>query len=336
MHENKILKEPTVQRVGRLFLWINSGCNARCQMCDIWREKPGRQLVAADVRRWAPEWRTLGVGRVILCGESLMHTEVWDVAQAIRDVGIRVELLSNGLLLERHAPAVAAYCDEFRVSLDGPPGVHDAVRGVSRAYERLKRGLVALRREQPDMPVVGRCAVHSMNFRHLRATVTAAHDLGLQGISFSGTDLYNEEAFRRFGTITRDYIDALGIRPEQVADLEQELAALYRDFASDFASGFISDKPEDLDRLLLQYYRGMSGLGPLPAVRCNAPWNSAVLEYDGTVRPCFPMPAYGNIRQTGKLAATINSPKAIAHRRKLDVNTDPMCRRCVCQTFSGT
>jgi MoaA/NifB/PqqE/SkfB family radical SAM enzyme len=43
------------------------------------------------------------------------------------------------------------------------------------------------------------------------------------------------------------------------------------------------------------------------APRCNAPWVSAVLETDGTVRPCFFHEPIGNAREES-LAAVINGP----------------------------
>ncbi|MBC3843064.1 radical SAM protein [Streptacidiphilus sp. 4-A2] len=325
-----------LKNLNRLFLWVNSGCNARCRMCDIWREKPGRTLSVEDVRGWAPEWSRLDLEYVILCGESLMHPDIFQIAQIIREHGIRVELLSNGLLLKRHAESVAQHCDEFRVSLDGPREIHNSVRGVPRAFERLDEGLVELRRQRPDMGVDGRCAVHRLNFQHLRATVQAAKDLGLRSISFSGTDLHNEEAFRRFSTLDQQYIAALAVREADLPDLTRELELLREECAEDFASGYISDTPEELDAMLLQYYRGVAGVGPMPQVRCNTPWSSAILEYDGTVRPCFPMSAYGDIRVFGTLEAAINSPKALAFRRGLDVASDSTCQNCVCPTlFTG-
>ncbi|KRV46484.1 hypothetical protein AQ490_11335 [Wenjunlia vitaminophila] len=333
-NQTPVQRDAPLTRMARLFLWINSGCNSRCRMCDIWREKPGTNLSVAQIRRWAPRWRELSLGKVIICGEPLMHPDVWEIASVIREQGIRVEVLSNGLLLERHAHAVAAHCDAFRVSLDGPREVHDDVRNVPHAFDRLRAGLELLDRVRPDLAVEGRCAVHRHNFRHLGETVDAAHELGLRGISFSATDLHNEEAFRRFGAIDEAYVEALAIRGEDLDELAVQLAALRRDHAEDFASGYISDTPQDLDRLLTHYYRAVNGRAEFPPVRCNAPWTSAILEYDGTVRPCFPMPAYGTVHGHGGLAEAVNSPEALAFRRELDVLADTTCRFCVCPTVS--
>ena len=75
-------------------------------------------------------------------------------------------------------------------------------------------------------------------------------------------------------------------------------------------------------------YLALAGRAPFPAVQCNAPWVSAVLEPDGNVRPCFFHPAYGSAAEG--LEEAMNSPQAIAFRQSLDVERDETCRRCVC------
>ena len=96
----------------------------------------------------------------------------------------------------------------------------------------------------------------------------------------------------------------------------------------DFASGFIQESPVKLRRIAA-YFRAAHGRGTFPRVNCNAPWVSAVVEADGTVRPCFFHAPLGNIHREG-LPAILNSPQAIAFRRGLDIRRDPICTRCVC------
>ena len=62
---------------------------------------------------------------------------------------------------------------------------------------------------------------------------------------------------------------------------------------------------------------------------CNAPWVSAVIEADGSVRPCFFHPISGDIRENS-LLDIINSEKSISFRKNLDVKTNSICEKCVC------
>src|SRR5262249_55032712 len=150
----------------------------------------------------------------------------------------------------------------------------------------------------------------------------------------SATDLYNEEAFRRFGRITDDYVARYMIAGADLDELERVLDRFFVECAGDFASGFIRDEPGILRERILGYYASLPENGRPRTIRCNAPWTSAVLDYDGTIRPCFPLPGYGKVADFGGLEEAINSPAAERLRAGLDVATDAVCRRCVDQTFN--
>jgi Fe-coproporphyrin III synthase len=69
--------------------------------------------------------------------------------------------------------------------------------------------------------------------------------------------------------------------------------------------------------------------------RYNAPWASAVVESDGTVRPCFFHKPLGNIGDDS-LREVLNSPRAVRFRSTLNIARNPICRRCVCSLYLET
>jgi MoaA/NifB/PqqE/SkfB family radical SAM enzyme len=95
-----------------------------------------------------------------------------------------------------------------------------------------------------------------------------------------------------------------------------------------FESGFIAESPEKI-RKIYCYYAAFYGLNPFPYKKCNAPWVSAVVEADGSVRPCFFHPSLGNIHKNG-LDEILNSKEAIDFRKNLDIETNKTCVKCVC------
>ena len=321
---------PRVDPVVRLpivTLYPHSRCNCRCGMCDIWRARDRQEITAAEVERWLPEWRALGVERVVLSGgEPLLHSHLWDLCALLREAGIGITLLSTGLLLARDAERLVRCCDDVIVSLDGPREVHDRIRNVPRAYDRLAEGIAAVRTADPGTALSGRCTVQRENCRALRATVAAARDIGLDRISFLAADV-TSEAFNRPGGWDRERAASVALAPEDLPLLAAEIEAMEE---SDFASGFISENRDKLRSRLHHYFAALLGLGDFPAVECNAPWVSSVIESDGTVRPCFFQPPLGNAREAGSFAELLNSPSAVTWRRGLDVARDEVCRRCVC------
>ena len=319
-----------IEKLPVLILMPHERCNCRCLMCDIWKSKGKNQLLPEEVRSWSAEWRRLGTRRVVLSGgEPLMHPGFVPLCESLRGAGLETTLLSTGLLLERAAEDVARLVDDVIVSLDGPREVHDAIRRVPGAFDRLAAGVRALRAVSPSLPVSARCTVQRANAPHLRATVAAALAIGLDGISFLAADV-GPGAFGRGASWAEGEEASIAVPAGELPALEAEIEALERDCAGELATGFVAEPAGRLRARLLRHFAAHAGQGDFAPITCNAPWVSSVIESDGTVRPCFFHPPMGNLRTAGSLEAVLNSPAALSFRAALDVATDPVCRRCVC------
>jgi MoaA/NifB/PqqE/SkfB family radical SAM enzyme len=257
-----------------------------------------------------------------------MHSRLWALCDVLREAGIGISILSTGLLLRQRAVELVRRCDDVVVSLDGPQPIHDRIRNIPRAYDRLADGIVALREAGSDILITARCTVQRENHTALRKTVVAAHDIGVDRVSFLAADV-TTDAFNRPGGWSADRASDVALVEDDLPVLAAELDALERDHASDFACGFIAESPDKLRRRLGQYFGALLGHGDFASNDCNAPWVSSVIEADGTVRPCFFQPALGNIHEAG-LVSILNSADAIAWRRGLDTRRNEICRRCVC------
>jgi MoaA/NifB/PqqE/SkfB family radical SAM enzyme len=300
-------------------------CNCRCVMCDIWKRTNAREICEAELARHIDDIVRLRVERVVFTGgEPLMHSDLFRLAAALRARGMRTTLLSTGLLLKRDAARIVESIDDAIVSLDGPPAIHDAIRRVPGAFERLEEGVGAIHRLSPEYPVSARCTVQGRNASHLRATVAAARSLGLRSISFLAADL-DSTAFERPVAWPDSRKNA--IAPDLPA-LEREIEGL---IAEDPADGFVIETPRKLRRIAA-HFRAHHGLESQTAPRCNAPWVSAVWEANGDIRPCFFHPPIGNTVK-GTLAQIVNGPAAVAFRENLNVAENPVCRRCVCSLY---
>lgn len=312
-----------------LVIFPHSRCNCRCMMCDIWKIRQIREITAADLEPHVASLRKLKVKWIVFSGgEPLMHSDLASLARMCRAEGMRVTILTAGLLLERNAAMLAASVDDVIVSIDGPLAIHDLIRGVPGAFRRLQRGIQALRIW--GIPIHGRCTIQKHNFRHLRATLRTAHDLELTTLSFLAADV-SSEAFNRPGGWDQERTAEIALGEHDLRDLEEEIEALIREGGQDLESGFVVESPEKLRRIALRFAAHL-GQAPPMAPRCNAPWVSAVLEADGTVRPCFFHRPMGNLRN-GSLDDILNSAPAQEFRRHLDVPNDPICQRCVCSLF---
>jgi radical SAM protein with 4Fe4S-binding SPASM domain len=67
-------------------------------------------------------------------------------------------------------------------------------------------------------------------------------------------------------------------------------------------------------------------------VRCNAPEFSAVIESDGTIRPCFFVAGADRLDGQG-LVNALNSPAQRRLRADIRAGRRPECRHCVCSKW---
>ncbi len=317
-----------------LVLSPHSRCNCRCVMCDIWKANQNRQeLTVNDLSPHVADLRRLGVQWVTFSGgEALMHSNLWALMELLKVDGITLTLLSTGLLLKHHAESILRWCDEVIVSLDGSQAVHDAIRNLPEAYERLTDGVQALHARVPQFPVGARCVLQRANFRDLPNIVRAARSIGIDRISFLAADL-STEAFNRPTGWGRERVSEVALSRDEVAEFNQIIERMIVDCAEEFSRGFIEESPAKLRRIG-QYYAAIHGLVPFPDTICNAPWVSAVIEPNGDVRPCFFHPPKGNIRRNS-LLEIVNGPENVRFRQQLEVKTDPICRKCVCTLSVG-
>jgi MoaA/NifB/PqqE/SkfB family radical SAM enzyme len=298
-------------------------------MCDIWKGNHNlRQLKEEDIEDLLISLRKLGTQQVLMSGgEALLNPNFFRFCAILKREKIRITLLSTGLLMARHADKLLEQVTDIIVSLDGDAALHDKIRNIPGAFQKMKEGVTHLRARKADYPITGRTVIHRLNFRNWPAIIEAAVDMGLNQISFLPADV-TSEAFNR--TNAWEEPRQLEILPsrEELPELLEMIQTIIREFKPLFDCGFIAESPAKLAKIG-EYYTASHGLNPYPYKKCNAPWVSTVVEADGTVRPCFFLPSLGNIHER-PLDEILNDPASIAFRKTLDMDKNEACIRCVC------
>jgi MoaA/NifB/PqqE/SkfB family radical SAM enzyme len=312
-----------------LALGVHSACNCRCVMCDIWKANADKREISLEtLDRHMDAIRRMHVRRVMLTGgEPLLHSNLWAFCERLRAEGIALSLVTTGLLIEPHAAPIAALMDEVVISIDGDATTHDDIRRVRDGFARIARGITALRGRPHTPRLIARSVVQRANYRLLVATIRAIDDIGVDRLSFLAADV-TSSAFNRAEPWPAERQREVALSSADVPILADAIRAAEEACGTLFDCGFIEGGVRSLWRIH-DHYAALAGIRDWPAVRCNAPWVSAVVEANGTVRPCFFQPAYAP-SQNGDLAAVINAPQSVEFRRGLDVRTNEICKRCVC------
>ena len=332
MHTFKRYRTLQTDRITALpivILMPHSACNCKCVMCDIWKGNHNlKQLKEEDIETLLISLRKLGTQQVLMSGgEALLNPNFFRFCAILKKEKIRITLLSTGLLLTRHADKLLELVDDVIVSLDGDQPLHDEIRNIPGAFQKMKDGVKFLRARKADYPITCRTVIHRLNFRSWPSIIEAAVDMGLNQISFLPADV-TSEAFNR--TNAWDEPRQLEILPsrEELPELLEMIQTIIREFKPLIDCGFIAESAARLEKIG-EYYTASHGLNPYPYKKCNAPWVSTVVEADGTVRPCFFLPPLGNIHER-PLDEILNDPASITFRKSLDMDKNESCIRCVC------
>lgn len=299
--------------------WIlTERCNLRCTACGVWRS-PRRELALDEVRTFLD--KSNGFSWVDLSGgEIFLRDDLVDIFDAVISRCRRLALLhfpTNGLLTERilgvtrEVLAMRPPRLVITVSVDGPPDLHDAMRGAAGSFDRALDTFARLRELRGCTVALG-MTLSSGNLGKLGETLAAARRVVPR---MGWRDLHLNIAHR-----SDHYYKNPDLRlPEPgrlLADLRTARAR----------RGIPRSPLELLERRYLILAKRYLATGRCP-VRCRALEATCFLAADGTVYPCVTWNRpVGSIRESGyDLARVWRSPAAAAARAELAHGRCPGC-----------
>ena len=124
-------------------------CNLNCAMCFEKLRDPRSELDPGDwlgiidqLARFKPRIHLSG-------GEPLLYKGIDRIITRIKSHAMYLAITTNGTLLERYAATMIEQgVNAITVSIDGPPAVHDTIRGVAGSFEAIIRGLEIIRQHR--------------------------------------------------------------------------------------------------------------------------------------------------------------------------------------------
>ena len=145
-------------------------CNMRCMHCGSSAgDTRAHELNTVEALDLCSQLEQLHAKYINLTGgEALLRKDWYDISKEIKDRGMEVSILSNGLILNQtilsQLRSVGVYA--IAVSLDGGTAqTHDMIRGVPGSFEKCLSGLEALKKE--DLPATVITTVHKGNIQEL-------------------------------------------------------------------------------------------------------------------------------------------------------------------------
>lgn len=261
-------------------------CNLSCVMCTTCYDAP--EMTTREVLDLVDQAAAWGV-KVFnpLGGEPFVRGDLEDILAHAARRDLHVTVTTNATLITApRAARIAAIPPEklhVNISLDGPPAIHDEVRGpggFKRAiagYHRLREADAAA--GNPRRKICCNAILHRKNVAVFPAFVDFLRDEGFDGVQV--LHLFRDREDDSVGGMWFDAFDAL----------ERTIAAIR-------THPLVMNRPEDLD-LVPRYYR--EGLSPLEAP-CWAGWKELYVNSDGSAIMCdgkldFLAGRYGSVRE---------------------------------------
>jgi radical SAM protein with 4Fe4S-binding SPASM domain len=131
-----------------IFWEITAACNLRCLHCVVDAGvKVKDELSTEHCLKLTEELAAFGVENIAFSGgEPLLHPDFFTLAEKVRDLGMTIQLATNGTLVTSQVARNLMDLDaSVQVSLDGStPEIHNYLRPGIKAFERSVEGIRAL------------------------------------------------------------------------------------------------------------------------------------------------------------------------------------------------
>ncbi len=293
-------------------------CNLRCRACRVW-ESGEAGLPLSDIRTFfARSDRFSWID--VTGGEIFLRDDIVDVFAAIVENSRKLALLhfpTNGFLTDTIVDATRAILRMkpgrlvVTVSVDGPPALHDALRGAEGSFDRAVETYARLRELPGCDPYLG-MTLSDDNLGAVDETLAAVRR---RVARVKPTDLH----VNLFQHSEHYYRNAESARPDP-GPLSRTLASLHGKRGRSISPLNLVERRH---LALAQRYLE-TGRCPIP---CQALSASCFVDAKGTVFPCVTWSRpLGNLADFGfDLAKLWNSPEAVALREEIRAGRCPGC-----------
>ena len=177
-------------------------CNLKCKMCYQGQTRALRRSELSSSE--AVDIFGKLKGRIneikMVGGEPFVRDNIFELISFWDKEGERIILQTNLTLLgEKGAGKLKNYrnISDILTSLDGPPEVHDSVRGVSGSFAKLKESIMGLKKHRPDIPItIFATMLLNDDFDNLFKLVDTVKELDISTVNVLFEQVYSQEEIK--------------------------------------------------------------------------------------------------------------------------------------------
>jgi radical SAM protein with 4Fe4S-binding SPASM domain len=357
-------------------LRVTNLCNLRCKMCGQWgdtgiyRSQSGasatdgalerariqeligakRQLSLSDYKSLLDELEPAQPIISLFGGEPFLYPDIMPLIRDIKRRGLTCTVITNGGRLEPLAKElVESGIDSIAVSIDGPPDVHNGIRGQADSFQKAAAGVRAVAEWRKKLgrvlPMqIAILPITELNMGEIGPAVAALRELPLDTINVGLRWFVPKSVGAEYERVMKDTFGVSGeswkgfdfdwaalkaSKEQQMMELVKLLKGLKRKRFLEAAAGrpWVSFVPDVPAEKVPEYFSDFSQT--FGHSLCPVAWYFAQVEPDGEVTFCGDFPDYfiGNVRKQS-FAEIWSGEKAQRFRAKLAKEPLPICARC--------
>jgi MoaA/NifB/PqqE/SkfB family radical SAM enzyme len=306
------------------------------KIMSLSKEQPRERLSLERLKTLVDEVKDFKPMIAATSTEPLLYKDIIPLCDHVVGNGLQMLVTTAGLQLEKHAEdLVRVGVQHLWVSIDGPPEIHNDIRGVKDSFQKSVAGILAVdewkRRLGRESPKIGiNYAFSNYNYHCLERFMDAVHALPVDHITFSHMNYVTagmaEVHNARFGHLYPTTVSSVSNADPTKVDVNVFWDQINR--VKTRYPGRAEFGP-DLDR------KGLEDFYFHPEVfvhgdRCYVPWRAAEIIANGdcvVMTRCFHT-SFGNINQQS-FKDIWNGPSYQEFRKNLITHgTYPACSRC--------
>jgi MoaA/NifB/PqqE/SkfB family radical SAM enzyme len=329
-------------------LFLTWRCNLKCKMCNLWGEygvsllENKKELGFSEYKKILDEISIFSPEVILTGGEPLLHKE-WDkIVEYLRFKKFRnIVLLTNGTLLEKNAEKIVTLVDTINVSLDGPPELHDKIRGKSGIFQEIVEGIKKILKikeiKNSKIPYINIAyTISDLNYFYLKEFLKYFENLNLpiNTIIFQHLEFIGEDGLNKTEKIYKNYNMKTSIWKGFNYKIEKiNIDALIKEIReiknTNYKNIYPVFFPDFNEEELRKYYLFPSEFPQKNPEGCLGPYLEALITPYGDLWIC-PDYVIGNLKEES-FENLWNSEKAKNFRKKLlEGPMFPVCRCCGC------
>jgi len=144
---------------------ITARCNLRCEFCNIWQRQL-TELKTGEVIKVIESFAKMGTKIIRFTGgEPLLRDDMPEIINYSRGLDILVTISTNGVLFPEKIKEIKRL-DGVSLSLEGPEGIHDAIRGLG-TYRKAMEALETAKKK--NIPISIATTLTSLNLDSVQA-----------------------------------------------------------------------------------------------------------------------------------------------------------------------